>query len=277
MSKFQPVIKWSGSKRSQCDEIIKYFPKNINTFYEPFCGGCSVTRALIESNIQVNNIVCSDINQDLINLWLTIKNSPDLVIQTYGELWNQLNFDNNINRKVEFYNSIRDKYNNNHDPLLFMFIMRTVVNGLPRYNKKGKFNSPFHLNRNGINPNRLSKIIKEWSRLLNNANVKFRCCSYMDINPLENDFIYFDPPYEKTKGMYYGNFNQNDFFDYLFHLNCHYALSYDGVVANSINEVSKIPLNLYDKHILIKSGNSSFRRLIGFSNKSTVYESLYIK
>ena len=33
---FQPVIKWSGSKRSQSEEIIKYFPKEIDTYYEPF-------------------------------------------------------------------------------------------------------------------------------------------------------------------------------------------------------------------------------------------------
>lgn len=39
MANFQPVIKWSGSKRSQANEIIKYFPKNINTYYEPFVGG----------------------------------------------------------------------------------------------------------------------------------------------------------------------------------------------------------------------------------------------
>ena len=37
---FQPVIKWSGSKRSQANDILKFFPKQINTYYEPFCGGC---------------------------------------------------------------------------------------------------------------------------------------------------------------------------------------------------------------------------------------------
>ena len=36
---FQPVIKWSGSKRSQADEIIKYFPTNIDTYYKPFIDG----------------------------------------------------------------------------------------------------------------------------------------------------------------------------------------------------------------------------------------------
>lgn len=53
---FQPVIKWSGSKRSQTEEIIKYFPTEINTYYEPFCGGCSMLRALIESDIKVTSM-----------------------------------------------------------------------------------------------------------------------------------------------------------------------------------------------------------------------------
>ena len=39
---FQPVIKWSGSKRSQADEIIKYFPTNIDTYYKPLIGGGSI-------------------------------------------------------------------------------------------------------------------------------------------------------------------------------------------------------------------------------------------
>lgn len=37
---FQPVIKWSGSKRSQSNDIIKCFPKDIDTYYEPFFIGC---------------------------------------------------------------------------------------------------------------------------------------------------------------------------------------------------------------------------------------------
>ena len=52
--KFQPVIKWSGSKRSQSEEIIKRFPKQIDTYYEPFLGGGSVLFQLMNSNIEVN-------------------------------------------------------------------------------------------------------------------------------------------------------------------------------------------------------------------------------
>ena len=73
---FQPLIKWSGSKRSQASEIIKYFPKEIDTYYEPFCGGCSVLRTLLESNIKVNRYICSDLNTELIELWRLIKSNP---------------------------------------------------------------------------------------------------------------------------------------------------------------------------------------------------------
>ena len=63
------MIKSSGSKRSQVNEILKYFPKEIDTYYEPFCGGASVLRGLLDSNIKVNSYVFSYISKPLIDLW----------------------------------------------------------------------------------------------------------------------------------------------------------------------------------------------------------------
>ena len=42
-------IKWSGSKRSQAPEIAKYITKNYDTYYELFCGGCSMLFYLLEN------------------------------------------------------------------------------------------------------------------------------------------------------------------------------------------------------------------------------------
>lgn len=50
---YEPAIKWSGSKRSQAEEILKRFPRQINTYYEPFCGGCSILRRLLDGDIEV--------------------------------------------------------------------------------------------------------------------------------------------------------------------------------------------------------------------------------
>lgn len=273
---FEPVIKWSGSKRSQASEIIKYFPKNIDTYYEPFIGGGSMMRELLDSDIKVNKIICSDINEDLINLWNSIKNDFEGVYWHYKSLWVELNKDENKERKKEFFNQIRERYNKERNPLDFMFIMRTTTNGMPRYNAKGEFNNSFHVTRDGIIPDKLYKILEEWSYKLNKNNVQFIVSDYKNINPQENDFIYMDPPYANTKGMYFGGLDNEELFDYIRNLKCKYALSFDGK-SGDVDNTYKVPKDIYNEHLYIKSGNSSFKRVIGKSNDSIVYESLYLK
>ena len=63
------------------------------------------------------------------------------------------------------------------------------------------------------------------------------------------------------------------FYDFLKNINCKWLLSYDGKV-DDIKVENNFP-KIYDKHIYLKSGNSSFRRM---KNKnSEIEESLYIK
>lgn len=278
---FQPVIKWSGSKRSQTEEIIKYFPTEINTYYEPFCGGCSMLRALIESDIKVNKYVCSDVNEHLINLWNKIKNSPSEVAIHYSNLWDELNKDDDKSRKRKYFEHIRDMFNKEHNPLDFMFIMRTTTNGMPRFNGKGEFNNSFHITRDGIRPDKLCKIINEWSELLNEKDVQFLNLDYSVVfnNANEGDFLYLDQPYANTKGMYYGGIDQMFFFQNLRELNkrnVKWILSYDGI-SGDVDNTYDVPTDVYTEHKYIKSGNSSFKRIIGKSNDSIVYESLYMR
>lgn len=273
---FEPVIKWSGSKRSQANKILNYFPTKIDTYYEPFCGGASILRRLLDSDIEVKKYVCSDLNEGLIALWNEIIKNPNLVSSHYEELWNELNKDDDKQRKKEYFNFIRDRYNKEHNPLDFMFIMRTAANGMPRYNLQGKFNTSFHITRNGINPKTLKKIILEWSNLLNKNNVEFISCSYDKIIPKENDFLYLDPPYANTKGMYYGTINYEEFWNWIRDLPCNYILSFDGISGNQ-DSTWNVPTDIYSRHEYLLSGNSSFKRTIGKSNDSIVYESLYIK
>lgn len=284
VSSFNPIIKWSGSKRSQSKEIVEHFPKQINTYYEPFCGGCSVLKRLLyeveRGNIKVNKFVCSDINNDLISLWNIIKYDPIELYSHYKKLWEEMNLhSDNDDRSYrrDYFNKVRSRFNYNKDPKDFLFIMRTTTNGMPRYNKNGEFNNSFHITRNGIKPKSLYDIIMDWSILLNKYNVEFRCCSYEEIVTTKNDFIYMDPPYAKTSGMYYGAIEIDKLFSFLReHVCCDYLLSFDGISGCDDNTYN-VPQDLYDKHLYIKSGNSSFKRTLGKSNDSIVYESLYIK
>jgi DNA adenine methylase len=280
---FEPVVKWSGSKRSQASEIIKHFPKHIETYYEPFIGGGSMLNALIQSDVSTNNYVCSDINADLINLYIQIRDNPNPIIAHYRQLWKELNIDNDIDRKRAYFESVRKRLNEEHNPLDFMFIMRTTTNGMPRYNSDGEFNNSFHLTRCGIKPRELEQIIRYWHGILKGKNVEFINCSYENIQPTNNnDFCYFDPPYANTKGMYYGTIDYEPFFNYLRNLNCDYVLSFDGKAINNdsgdiLDSTYTVPEDVYTKHIYLNSGKSRFRMLNKTSNNTNVLESLYIK
>lgn len=281
MSNFQPVIKWTGSKRSQSEEIIQYFPKEIDTYYEPCCGGASILRELLDNvesgNIKVNTFIISDLNEDLMNLWQIIKDNPDDLYNSYKELWEEMNQVDDILYKQNYYNNIRDRFNKSHNPKDFFFILRTCYNGMVRYNAKNEFNTSFHLNRNGIHPTKIKTIIDEWSFLLKKYNVQFQTSDYKNIIPEnKNDFLYMDPPYNKTNGLYYGKLNNDELFNYLTELKCNYILSFDGISGQD-NHTFSVPKNLYNQHIYISSGNSSFKRLKNTNKHSNVFESLYIK
>ena len=270
---FQPAIKWSGSKRSQCDEIISYFPRKIETYYESFLGGGSVAYRLMNSDINVNKFVLSDLNSDLINLYKLIQNDYKSIVSHYEFLWNELNKESDFERKKLYFVEIRKRLNEKHDPKDFMFIMRTTTNGMPRYNSDGEFNNSFHVTRNGIEPFRLEKILKEWNDTLNNHNVEFINASYDEFCPNENDFCYYDPSYANTKGMYFGAIDNGKFFSFLSDLKCPYCFSFDGYCEDE-DSTYDVPKYVYDEHVYLKSGNSSFRRVIGNKTDKIIYESL---
>lgn len=277
MVKFQPVIKWSGSKRSQSNEIINLMEdREYDTYYEPFVGGGSVLFQLLKSNKRFKKYVCSDINNDLISLWNLIKLSPNLVIESYTKLWEELNADDDIERKKAYFNTVRARFNKEKNPTDFMFIMRTTTNGMPRYNLSGDFNNSFHVTRKGILPKTFSKTVLEWSQLLNENNVQFLHRSYEEIITHENDFLYLDPPYANTKGMYYGTIDYGKLWKWLGSQKGKYMLSFDGKTTNT-NSTYAVPKYLYSEHKYLESGNSSFRRIVGKTTSEYVFESLYIK
>lgn len=274
--KFQPAIKWSGSKRSQSEEIIKRIEKrDYNTYYEPFCGGCSVLYQLLHSDIKFKRYICSDKNKGLINLWNEIKNDSEEVIKQYEIMWNELNIDDDKERKKQYFYNVRERYNKEGSPYDFMFIMRTTTNGMPRYNNNGDFNNSFHVTRNGIIPKSFAKIIREWSEVLNKYKVEFIHREYNEIQATKEDFIYLDPPYANTKGMYYGTIDYDKLWDWIRNQPCKYMLSFDGKTSSE-DETYEVPKDIYSTHEYLYSGNSSFSRTIGKSSNEYVEESLYI-
>lgn len=273
--KIKPVIKWSGSKRSQSKDIVSRFSKSIETYYEPFVGGGSVLYQLIHSDVQVKEYICSDFNPDLIKLWNEIKENPEELAKSYEKLWTELNSIEDGDERKEYFYAVRSRFNEHKNPHDFLFLSRTCTNGLIRYNQKGEFNTSLHFSRKGINPKTLNNIILDWSNKLNDRNVKFIHRSYEDVTTKEGDFLYLDPPYANTKGMYFGAIDYELLWNWMREQQARYMLSFDGV-SGVEDSTYDVPRGLYSQHIYLDSGSSPFKRTVALKNEM-VRESLYIK
>lgn len=271
------LMKWSGSKDSQAKNIISYFPKEISMYFEPFLGGGSIFLELLESNIEVENYILSDVNEELIGVYKLIQEEPEILISAYKKHYDNFN-SNDIQHRKDYFSKIRKEFNDNKNPEDFYWIMRTTTNGMPRYNRRGEFNNSCHFSRPGMNPDDVSKLLFKYNDLFKSKNITFINNDYRKIGEnfqLNSKYhlIYCDPPYENTKGMYFGGFDNKVFITWLNNLKCNWALSYDGKVnEDKINHVAPN----YKRHEYLLSGNSSFRRVIGNSNNSIISESLYL-
>lgn len=271
----QPAVKWTGSKRTQATEIIKYFPKNIHTYYEPFVGGGSVMFSLLHHpEIEIKHIVCRDINEDLINMWVSIMDEPERLLDEYERMWLELNLDEDIARKKRYYHEVRNRFNEYRDPADFMFLNRTAINGLIRYNGAGEFNSAFHFNRKGMVPDTLREIVFYWSKVLNEKRVIFEQGSYEEIETEKDSVVYCDPPYSGTKGMYYGKLDYDLFWEWIERQRGTVLFSFDGK-REDVDFTFDVPTTVYDRHVYMHNGGSSFSRLKTKDVKD-VFESLYI-
>jgi DNA adenine methylase len=268
---FQPIIKWSGSKRKIAYNIKDLIPQDIGTYYDPFVGGGSILYVM-----DTKKKIASDINRPLIDLWKIIRDNPEYLIEKYTIYWKKLNDKDNPNNYNFFYQK-RNDFNIHRKPEDLLFLSRVCVNGLIRFNRKGEFNNSLHYTRKGIDPKKFSYTILQWSNKI--KETEFFHCSYIEILDMvkKNDFIYLDPPYFNTKGMYYGKIDFDEFLDFLYILNrkgIKYLLSFDGKTTNK-DYTANIPSELYKQHKYLYSGKSTFRKVIDkVSNE--VYESIYM-
>lgn len=249
-----PVIKWSGSKRKVALELSKNFIIK-KRYIEPFIGGGS----LIPFR-GVEKGIASDIIPELIDLWNEIKLHPKDVANEYKIRWERLQKEGHS----VFY-EVRDNFNKTKNPNDFLFLTRTCVNGLIRYNTQGEFNNSMHKNRPGINPIMLAKIIDEWSYYA--QNIEFINQDYRETLSLagKDDFVFLDPPYGGTKGRYTKlEFDVTDFYNQLEKLNSKgvsWMLTFDGNAGNREYDFV-LPKDIYVEKTFVNTGNSPFTKLM---------------
>ncbi len=263
----EPVIKWSGSKRTIASFLARLFPES-KRYFEPFVGGGAM---LPFRPSQVS--IAGDIIPELIELWKVIRDAPELVANEYEIRWNRLQAEGHT-----AYYAIRESFNFTRNPHDLLFLTRTCVNGLIRFNSNREFNNSFHHSRPGIAPFRLCGVLSQWSRAL--KDVEFIAADYR--STLESvdtgDLIFLDPPYGSTRGRYIPNkFDLDGFYGELERLNsigAKWVLTFDGEAGRRAYS-TKIPRTLYKSQFALQTGNSPFTKLMK-TGIDPVVESVYL-
>lgn len=183
MSCYLPFLRWPGGKRWLAPMIGEHVQRlAVRRYIEPFLGG-----AAFFFHFGFREAALSDINPELINVYLQVRDDVDSVIMRLR----QLRVD------VDTYCEMRGLQGGtaSERAVRFLYLNRTAFGGMYRLNKSGQFNVPFG------GGERTHKVL--WERgLLARASeilqgITIRCCDFQEA--LEGaevgDLIYCDPTY----------------------------------------------------------------------------------
>lgn len=187
-------MKWAGGKRKLLTEIKLFINEEElrnHCLYEPFIGGGALSFDILNPCATI-----SDINEELINVYLQIRDNPKELIKLlkihkahnchdyYYEI-------RNLDR-MEIFNSLSLV----EKAARTIYLNRVCYNGLYRVNSKGFFNVPYG---RYVHPEIVfeEKIIK-LSEYLKSNKVKIVCMDFEKAvkSAKAGDVVYFDPPYD---------------------------------------------------------------------------------
>ncbi len=98
----KPFIKWAGGKGQLLDVIRKRYPDKIERYCEPFVGGGAVLFDIL-ANYQPKEVLISDINSELINTYVQIRDNMETVIKMLSKMQEAFWKMNKNQRKEYFY------------------------------------------------------------------------------------------------------------------------------------------------------------------------------
>lgn len=205
---FVPPIKIQGIKTKLVPLIRQNVVMNDHSvWFEPFMGS-----GVVGFNIKPQRAVFSDTNPYIIQFYNQIKEgviTSDLVrsfLEREGRLLEK--------GDSEYYYKVRERFNQEHRPLDFLFLNRTCFNGMIRFNKQYEFNVPYGHKPYRFSKAYITKIVNQVSHveeLLKTHSWGFLCQSFEDTIAMAqyNDFIYCDPPYIGRHVDYYDSWDES--------------------------------------------------------------------
>lgn len=251
------LLKWIGSKQRVAHEIISYFPVEFRTYFEPFLGSGGVLGTLMP-----RSALASDSFAPLIEIWQTLKNSPEIVKEWYRERWQQMS----TGSKIKVYERVKASFNRNPNGADLLFLTRSCYGGVVRFRKAdGYMSTPCGIHA-PISPESFSRRVDEWHKRV--SGTSFLQLEFEEAMNLakSGDLVYCDPPYSYSQAILYGaqSFSLEHLLDVIERCKAkgvYVALSIDGT-KRSGNEICDLPLpqGLFEHEIRIDTGHSMLKR-----------------
>lgn len=216
----KPFVKWAGGKRQLLPLINENLPEQlrknkINRYVEPFVGGGAVLFDII-SKYKFEQIIINDYNEELINLYLHIRNEVKYIIYELKKI-SDIYLSLNEEERAGFFYDTREQFNKTKSntlekSVLFLFLNKTCFNGLYRVNSKGEFNVPYGRYKSPtiLDKDNLNKV----SEILSNVTILKGDFSIVEEYVDDKTFVYFDPPYRPLSNTSnFTSYAKNDFND----------------------------------------------------------------
>lgn len=203
MSKAKPFIKWVGGKGQLLEQLDAQLPAGFSgwenaTYIEPFIGGGAMLFYMLQRYPNIRKAVINDVNPDLVTCYKTVRDSPELLIESLQDIERAYLSLQTEDERRNFFLTVRSLYNKKGlDPIenttKFFFLNRTCFNGLYRVNKSGLFNVPFgkYTNPKICDP----ETVREDSALLQKVEILNGDFELTFKSAAGNTLFYFDPPY----------------------------------------------------------------------------------
>ena len=232
--KFVSPLNYIGGKYDVLDFILPLFPKKINSFFDLFGGGSTVSL-----NACASKYIYNDINFFVVDLLKELKSTSFQAI--YKHIEKTIKDIGLSKSNKEAYVKLRDRYNANNidkrNPLDLYLLICFGFEHQIRFNSSLEFNNP--CGNSGFNDEMLEKLVSYHIRS-NEIDLHFFSKDYKQFESTikQGDFVYCDPPYLLTCGAYNDGkrgFNgwdveqQTELFSFLDRLNSRgikFALSY---------------------------------------------------
>lgn len=268
-------IPYQGSKRGLSRQILRHVKAPVNRLVEPFAGSAALSLAAAFHRLATSFWI-NDAHAPLMALWNLILHHPEQLADGYRELWTA-----QLGRERAYYDEVRQRFNETHDPTCFLYLLARCVKAAIRYNSDGGFNNSPDKRRKGALPETMRDRIFGASALLA-ERTKVTTLDYKVV--LEAcapaDLVYLDPPYQGVCGSrdnrYAPKVVHEEFCDELAALNKRkipYIVSYDGRTGEK-SFGQPLPESLKLIRLEIPAGRSSQATLLGRSDNT--FESLYL-